>query len=368
MKIDVRGWPFAWRRICGKSYTLALMVLVFIASLFAAIALDTPDLFLWTAAAILVVYGGGAVLASAIANRTRLNPHRPPLSQMRAGRTPVFAELRKYGWLIVLILSTPLIFVGYMSLIDWATRVVGPGQEVWVLILSPIVLGAFILVLMYRVFRWEAARAWQRDVRQKTPFALYLRSFAEDASVVVGPIASSRAARSAEHLLGRMFSVERLILRALLTNRLAGVAVGAPGERLPPLGFHRLYFSDQDWQREVADLIADCRVVIVNSSISRWVEWELAEIVRQGLRDKLILIAHGRTAGERVGKLNFALSALGHRMTLAEADAATIALARLDLPEPLQVLGYPDDLFAYLDATTACLHEIEGVGSGGDAA
>jgi len=180
-----------------------------------------------------------------------------------------------------------------------------------------------------------------------------LRSFSEDASLVIGGLSRTAFFDGVERALGRIFSVERLVLRALIERRFAGTAVGTPGEKLPPLGFERLYFLEKDWQRAVASLISECPVVVVNCSLTKWVRWELEEIERQGARRKLILIAHGRTADERVGKLNFALHALGHDKRLnVRGGANTIALARLDQSEPVEVGAFPDDLFAFLDAVT----------------
>lgn len=302
---------------------------------------------------ILVLYGGPVALASYYVTHERLGLVEQSLWQIRESRIPLFAEVRRYAGLFTFALLSPLVLAVMLSLFPGIISASGVKDETLVVAFTISIPPILVLGIAYVLFRWETARNARHDKSTNTPRALYLRSFSEDASLVLSDLSKAPIFRFAERALGRIFSVERLVLRALIERRFAGIAVGAPGERLPPLGFERLYFSEQEWQGEVASLISTCRLVIVNCSLTQWVEWELKEIERQAVKRKLILIAHGRTTEERIRKLNFALQALKVDKRIDIRDGANaIVIACLDQQEPVEVHAFSDDLFAFLDATT----------------
>jgi hypothetical protein len=353
MKVEMRTWPFALRRLCGKWYTLALVVFAAAFAIAYSVIHDDEMLIISSTLGILVLYGGAVALASYCGTREPLDPVGRSLWEIRDGRIPVFAELQKYAGLATFALLSPLIVVAGLAVLPRLLLVLGMKDDTWAAVFTVLVPCLLILVCSYVLFRWETARNARRDSAKNTPRALYLRSFSGDASLVLSSLSRTALFDCVERALGRIFSVERLVLRALIERRFAGIAVGAPGEKLPPLGFERLYFLEEDWQQAVASLISECPVIVVNCSLTKWVGWELEEIERQGARRKLILIAHGRTADERVRKLDFALRALGLDKRLNVRDGAnTISLARLDQSEPVEVQAFPDDLFAFLDAVT----------------
>ena len=57
------------------------------------------------------------------------------------------------------------------------------------------------------------------------------------------------------------------------------VAVGEPGEELPPLGPYRLFLPAGNWQGEVERLIASARAVFLVLGRSKGVLWELERIL-----------------------------------------------------------------------------------------
>ena len=360
MTIELRSWPFALRRLCGKWYALALVSFAAAVAVIYAIVRNDVSFAIWPVFGILLLYGGAVVIASHRGAHERLDPLGCSLTEIRSGRIPILCELRRYCVLTTFALLSPLILIAGLAFVPRVLFALGVDSEVWVGALTILAPNLLLIVALYTIFRWETSRNWRHDTAKRAPRALYLRSFSEEATLVVGGLLRSRLSRWIESALGRMFSVERLVFRALIERRLAGIAVGAPGERLPPLGFARLYFSDQEWQRKVAALISECRVIIVNCSMTKWVQWELEEVERQSARCKLMLMAHGRTAEERVGKFNFALQALGIDRALDVGDAAnTIILARLDQSEPLEIRAFPDDLFAFLDAVTLSVYVLD---------
>jgi hypothetical protein len=67
------------------------------------------------------------------------------------------------------------------------------------------------------------------------------------------------------------------------------ITVGKNGEYIPEAGFERKYFSDDEWQVEVAKLIERSHIIILRASTSRWLLWELGEILKTDARKKMIL-------------------------------------------------------------------------------
>ena len=53
------------------------------------------------------------------------------------------------------------------------------------------------------------------------------------------------------------------------------VCVGRPGERLPPSGFHRLYFAESDWRDSVMAMAAESHCIAVLLAPGGDVVWEM---------------------------------------------------------------------------------------------
>ncbi len=71
------------------------------------------------------------------------------------------------------------------------------------------------------------------------------------------------------------------------------VAIGRPGEKLPPPGFSRLYVSHETWQDCVKELLRIChRVVVIMSEIAEdtGLVWELQRIFELSDPEKVMLI------------------------------------------------------------------------------
>jgi pimeloyl-ACP methyl ester carboxylesterase len=217
--------------------------------------------------------------------------------------------------------------------------------------------------LFYFILYYAIGFAIRKSQEEERPFVLYLRTFSSDADVFTNNIPAARWIAPFEKAIGRLNSVERFAFRAVNRMGLTGVAVGAPGEVMPPLGFRRLWFSDAEWQTAVSSLIERCAAVILNSSPTHWVAWELREIAGQKAVHKLVLMTHARTAAKRAEHLNFAMEVLGlPHVFSADCNAYTIALSQLDKAEPLAIDAYPDDLSAFADAVTVGVYALTAPG------
>jgi hypothetical protein len=111
-------------------------------------------------------------------------------------------------------------------------------------------------------------------------YVLLLRSFRLDAQIVEQPWRGVELTSGWDlvrsMLVGR--SVEEPLVRAF--GRIAPViAVGRPGEVLPPVGAARLYLSDDEWQATVSKLAAQARVLVLVAGSSSGLIWEAISLV-----------------------------------------------------------------------------------------
>jgi hypothetical protein len=74
------------------------------------------------------------------------------------------------------------------------------------------------------------------------------------------------------------------------------VAIGRPGERLPPLGASRLYVRD-NWQHAVSQLVADSRLVVLRIGRSEGYIWEIEHLLKNCDPRKVIVYMPPRDHG-----------------------------------------------------------------------
>jgi hypothetical protein len=67
------------------------------------------------------------------------------------------------------------------------------------------------------------------------------------------------------------------------------VAIGRPGEKLPPLGAARLYVCGDDWQTEVRSLLADPALVVLRLGSTEGFHWEVRHVF-ENLNPQRVLI------------------------------------------------------------------------------
>jgi hypothetical protein len=67
------------------------------------------------------------------------------------------------------------------------------------------------------------------------------------------------------------------------------VAIGRPGETLPPLGAYREYVAD-DWQGRVSELLKTSGIIVAILDDTAGLRWELEQIDTLGLRQRLLLV------------------------------------------------------------------------------
>ena len=149
------------------------------------------------------------------------------------------------------------------------------------------------------------AQRTERNLTEDRDYVLYLRSFRVD------DVLSEQDPIGGRHLLTSLASNFRIRDRGRLNDtwesRLAHlfarfghvVAVGRPGEPLPPLGARRIYPTDACWQKAVSKAIRQARLVVIAAAADRdsptaeGTLWEYTEAVRLLQPSQVVLVAFG---------------------------------------------------------------------------
>ena len=103
----------------------------------------------------------------------------------------------------------------------------------------------------------------------QAPFTLYLRAFTDDslqAAQAPRPLSSMRDNRYETKLISALAPIGPV------------VAVGAPGEELPPSGARRLYLDHTVWQDRVRSLMERARAVVIVVGETEGVWWEIENV------------------------------------------------------------------------------------------
>jgi hypothetical protein len=179
------------------------------------------------------------------------------------------------AWVVsiaLLVGAFAIYYGGLAQALDWAKLNSGWSQLALLGIGLPSIWGLAWIVKSALV-RLAARLLRPRFVPDRGPgtgLVLYLRSFSTD---------HEWAASSEAHLVHLVHGIGSL------------VAVGRPGERLPPYGAARCYFTDEHWQAGVADLVGSSALVVVHlSSASAGLAWEVEHVVRNIQPNRLLVI------------------------------------------------------------------------------
>lgn len=89
------------------------------------------------------------------------------------------------------------------------------------------------------------------------------------------------------------------------------VAIGQPGEQLPPLGAARLYVENDNWQAKVLELLTQAKLVVIYGGETPGLGWELRQ-VRERLHPSrvTIMIPNNKDAWETFRNTAYAFAEL----------------------------------------------------------
>jgi hypothetical protein len=128
-------------------------------------------------------------------------------------------------------------------------------------------------------------------------FVLYLRSFKEDPQRGAGEGLRVQPALLDLSPLGVIYtlvasgkSAEECLV-ACFRDMKPVIAVGSPGERVPPaVGAHRVYLKKGSWKKQVSDLLSRARFVVLVADDTDGTLWEFVEVVRVVPPEKFLLV------------------------------------------------------------------------------
>jgi len=134
--------------------------------------------------------------------------------------------------------------------------------------------------------QYAALQAGEMRRRDTRPPIILLRSFDDD---VIGVDRGPTVNTPLSFWDAKALTLEEVIERALW---LAGpvIAIGRPGEKLPPAGAAREYVPDGEWQARVGELIAECRYVSVVAGTSEGLLWECRMLSEAGALAKVVVV------------------------------------------------------------------------------
>ena len=270
-----------------------------------ATSVNQPFQALWTwdtgpglaLVAVLALSGAVAAVASSRARERFVPAPSPGFSRWLRHRT---ARLRsKHIWMaaahvcgIGVLLS---VFVVALFTLGGA---INSGRWTWFGNLSAFALILLLIVAFSKgmAYAWRIAKQYaalqagemrRRDTR---PPVILLRSFGDD---VVGVDRGPTVNTPLSFWDAKALTLEEVIERALW---LAGpvIAIGRPGEKLPPAGAAREYVPDGDWQARVGELIAECRYVSVVAGTSEGLLWECRMLSEARALAKVVVLPPDR--------------------------------------------------------------------------
>jgi hypothetical protein len=191
------------------------------------------------------------------------------------------ARLRKVGAVLFWIglPGSSLAIFTRLFLPEWTPVVVSMGMAAI----------AFLGVSLMR--RGRKLMAFSGDVLLQDdprPPVVYLRPFAADAR--------GADVVSSWPLLRFGYFTEEEQLAMVLNEVGPFVAIGDPRESLPALGAARIYTTDEEWQRKVADLLSRAALVILQAGTSEGFWWELRRVRESIKPERLLLLIPTRTA------------------------------------------------------------------------
>jgi hypothetical protein len=139
---------------------------------------------------------------------------------------------------------------------------------------------------LYRRARRNALiPAIELNRKNARPPVLYLRSFADD-----------KLKMRARPVNGRSFieSIFAISFEEVVTDHFwrygPVVAIGKPGDKLPPLGAARDYVSNDSWKQKVEGLMQEASIIVVVIGRTGGLAWEINRVVELGFTSKLVIL------------------------------------------------------------------------------
>lgn len=178
---------------------------------------------------------------------------------------------------------------------------------------------------------------------------VFLRSFQDDGLKI-------RARGDSRGLVARLTMQHRHGYEHLLvaSARLFGpvVAIGQPGERVPPVGAFRRYYENDEWQGAIQQMLRGAKLVVLSVGDTPSVGWEISRIRDLGLLDRTIFVVPpiGREARQK--RLALLASQLAFHPTLLPSIEPGVACVGVMFEggRPVPLVSVAHDYASYYSA------------------
>jgi hypothetical protein len=219
----------------------------------------------------------------------------------RMEKHPAFVNKRSLS-LYVLLFFVPLPYLFLQLSTGMADTPLATENTSKAELVSGQVTSAFIALLMWlpltvslyrRARRRALLPAAELGKKNPRPPVLYLRSFHDDKIKMRARAANGRS---------NLERVLKIRFEEVITDHLwrygPVVAIGKPGEKLPPLGAARDYVSDEHWQQKVEQLMLAASLIVIVLGRTEGLAWELGKIIELRLVRKLVVLFPPTSVGE----------------------------------------------------------------------
>lgn len=208
-------------------------------------------------------------MADSKTGKSRKPPAHHPTTRRRGGT--LLAKFLAIGFTLVFAAHFLRLLIRTEGEPSWSTGF-------WLALLGPL---AFYF---YKVWnegtsalqeRRKAIPAKAKLATDKRPPFLYLRSFRQDAK------AQRSLSGSSDHEIKMINLFEQFG---------PVIAIGHPGDELVPLGAARLYVRGKNWQKEVARLMQESQLVVIQIDATEGLLWEIRTAIENLPPEQLLLL------------------------------------------------------------------------------
>ena len=213
------------------------------------------------------------------------------------------------------------------------------------LTLAAVVAGTFFVV---RYFRRSAEAVLAAT---SGPPTVLLRSFRDDTGHAGGPFKD--LSWTFEQMLG-------FALRPFGPL----VAIGKPGEQLPPHGAARTYRTNDTWQGIALDLMATAKLIVMIAGTTTGLQWELDRILEHDWQDKLLIVLPSLSGADQDARLRALSRGLagsrwqGCLSGLSDEDIVAMRLEPNGSAVVIRAHGYRRNTYLLRDAIRVALYDL----------
>ena len=193
---------------------------------------------------------------------------------------------------------------------------------------APVVFGAVGVSMVSYGRRLQVPLGEGLIADKDRPTVLYLRSFSIDSNGMPGLEAAQATLPTAEEALaGRLSALGEM------------VAVGRPGEPLPPIGVPRIYRDDETWRAAVLDLMRRSRLTFLVYGASPGLRWEVSSAFEHVPAERLLFLFPTRELWRSFRESARTNVEWRRRLPSTRADVRLLAFYPDGTPRVLEVHG-----------------------------